>query len=212
MFPMALVCGNTMLVKPSERDPGATMILMELCREAGIPPGVVNVIHGAHDCKTTFPVRYIYGLVQDCSISIANALEILQSGTKPCQNIPVSIPEGLNYQRNLCMSTFKIYPCWKFWKLTFSKHNQPLSQQAIISTNGDQDLCIHMASPSTTALRWSNLEYSGLKQWGRDKMATIFQATVSNAFSWVKIYWFRLRFHSSLFPRVQLTIFQHWFR
>ncbi|CAL1545790.1 unnamed protein product [Lymnaea stagnalis] len=49
MFPMAIVCGNTSVMKPSERDPGATMILMELCREAGLPPGVVNVIHGRHD-------------------------------------------------------------------------------------------------------------------------------------------------------------------
>ena len=50
MFPMALVTGNTMVVKPSERDPGACMILMELVNEAGFPPGVVNVIHGAHEC------------------------------------------------------------------------------------------------------------------------------------------------------------------
>lgn len=49
MFPVSLVCGNTMVVKPSERDPGATMMLMALCNEAGIPPGVVNVIHGAKD-------------------------------------------------------------------------------------------------------------------------------------------------------------------
>jgi len=49
MFPMATVCGNTMVVKPSERDPGATMILCELAKEAGFPPGVVNVFHGATD-------------------------------------------------------------------------------------------------------------------------------------------------------------------
>jgi len=49
MFPMALVTGNTMLLKPSERDPGACMLLMDLVREAGFPPGTVNVIHGAHD-------------------------------------------------------------------------------------------------------------------------------------------------------------------
>ena len=54
MFPMALVSGNTMLMKPSERDPGATMMLMELCNEAGIPPGVVNVIHGSHDGNVTY--------------------------------------------------------------------------------------------------------------------------------------------------------------
>lgn len=38
-----------MVIKPSERDPGACMILMEMLEEAGIPPGVVNVIHGQHD-------------------------------------------------------------------------------------------------------------------------------------------------------------------
>ena len=51
MFPMALVCGNTQVVKPSERDPGACMMLMELANEAGFPRGTVNVIHGAHDGK-----------------------------------------------------------------------------------------------------------------------------------------------------------------
>lgn len=49
MFPLATVCGNTFVIKPSERDPGACMILMEMLEEAGIPPGVVNVIHGQHD-------------------------------------------------------------------------------------------------------------------------------------------------------------------
>lgn len=43
MFPLALIAGNTMVLKPSERDPGATMLLMELLNEVGCPPGVVNV-------------------------------------------------------------------------------------------------------------------------------------------------------------------------
>lgn len=49
MFPVAITTGNTSIIKPSERDPGATMMLMEMLIEAGCPPGVVNVIHGAHD-------------------------------------------------------------------------------------------------------------------------------------------------------------------
>jgi len=49
MFPVALVCGNTYVIKPSERDPGACMMLVEMLREAGAPDGVVNVIHGAHN-------------------------------------------------------------------------------------------------------------------------------------------------------------------
>lgn len=49
MFPMALVTGNTCLMKPSERDPGACMMLIEMAKEAGFPDGTVNVIHGRHD-------------------------------------------------------------------------------------------------------------------------------------------------------------------
>lgn len=48
MFPVALVCGNTYVFKPSERVPGASMMLVEMLQEAGCPSGVVNVIHGQH--------------------------------------------------------------------------------------------------------------------------------------------------------------------
>ena len=44
------------------------------------------------------------------------------------------------------------------------------------------------------------------------QMDAISQTTFSNAFSWMKMFEFRLKFHWSLFPRVKLTIFQHWFR
>jgi malonate-semialdehyde dehydrogenase (acetylating)/methylmalonate-semialdehyde dehydrogenase len=47
-LPLALVTGNTLVLKPSERDPGAAMIIAELCVEAGVPPGVLNIVHGAH--------------------------------------------------------------------------------------------------------------------------------------------------------------------
>jgi malonate-semialdehyde dehydrogenase (acetylating)/methylmalonate-semialdehyde dehydrogenase len=47
-IPIATITGNTMILKPSERDPGAAMILMELIEQAGFPDGVVNVIHGTH--------------------------------------------------------------------------------------------------------------------------------------------------------------------
>ena len=46
-IPLATVTGNTLILKPSERDPGAAMILAELCKQAGIPDGVVNIVHGA---------------------------------------------------------------------------------------------------------------------------------------------------------------------
>lgn len=47
-IPIATVTGNTLILKPSERDPGAAMILAELVQKAGFPEGVVNVVHGAH--------------------------------------------------------------------------------------------------------------------------------------------------------------------
>ena len=46
MFPMALACGNTFVLKPSERDPSAGLRIAELLTEAGLPPGVFNVVHG----------------------------------------------------------------------------------------------------------------------------------------------------------------------
>jgi malonate-semialdehyde dehydrogenase (acetylating)/methylmalonate-semialdehyde dehydrogenase len=49
MFPLSLVCGNTYVIKPSEKDPGACMRLVEIATEAGVPAGCLNVIHGMHE-------------------------------------------------------------------------------------------------------------------------------------------------------------------
>jgi malonate-semialdehyde dehydrogenase (acetylating) / methylmalonate-semialdehyde dehydrogenase len=49
MFPLAIACGNTFVLKPSERTPILANRLAELFSQAGAPPGVLNVIHGAHD-------------------------------------------------------------------------------------------------------------------------------------------------------------------
>jgi malonate-semialdehyde dehydrogenase (acetylating)/methylmalonate-semialdehyde dehydrogenase len=46
MFPVAIACGNTFVLKPSERDPSAPMLIWELFQEAGFPDGVLNVVHG----------------------------------------------------------------------------------------------------------------------------------------------------------------------
>ncbi|KAI4363978.1 hypothetical protein MLD38_020127 [Melastoma candidum] len=49
MFPVAVTCGNTFVLKPSEKDPGASVILAELAMEAGLPDGVLNIVHGTTD-------------------------------------------------------------------------------------------------------------------------------------------------------------------
>ncbi|MGB0205813.1 MAG: CoA-acylating methylmalonate-semialdehyde dehydrogenase, partial [Neptuniibacter sp.] len=46
MFPMAIACGNTFVLKPSERDPSSTMYIAGLLQEAGLPDGVLNVVNG----------------------------------------------------------------------------------------------------------------------------------------------------------------------
>jgi len=46
MFPLAIVCGNTFVLKPSERDPSAPLYVAQLLKEAGLPDGVMNVVNG----------------------------------------------------------------------------------------------------------------------------------------------------------------------
>jgi len=46
MWPMAVACGNTFVLKPSERDPSSAMLVSQLALEAGLPPGVLNVVNG----------------------------------------------------------------------------------------------------------------------------------------------------------------------
>ena len=49
MYPLAIACGNCFILKPSERDPSSTLLIAELMYEAGLPKGVLNVVHGDKD-------------------------------------------------------------------------------------------------------------------------------------------------------------------
>ena len=70
MFPMAIACGNTFVLKPSEKDPSCSMRLAELLKEAGLPDGVFNVINGDKEAvdalinnkEGNFPLRSLLGL------------------------------------------------------------------------------------------------------------------------------------------------------
>ncbi|WP_313517261.1 CoA-acylating methylmalonate-semialdehyde dehydrogenase [Pseudomonas sp.] len=46
MYPLAIACGNCFILKPSERDPSSTLLIAELLQQAGLPKGVLNVVHG----------------------------------------------------------------------------------------------------------------------------------------------------------------------
>ena len=71
MFPMAIVCGNTFVLKPSEQDPMTTMLLAQLAIEAGVPAGVLNVVHGgkeAVDALCTHPKVQAVSFVGSCHV------------------------------------------------------------------------------------------------------------------------------------------------
>jgi malonate-semialdehyde dehydrogenase (acetylating)/methylmalonate-semialdehyde dehydrogenase len=72
MFPLALVCGNTFVLKPSERDPSASLLLAELLREAGLPDGVFNVVQGdreAVDALLVHPVVQAVSFVGSTTVA-----------------------------------------------------------------------------------------------------------------------------------------------
>ncbi len=71
MFPMAIVTGNTFVLKPSEQDPMTPMLLAELALEAGVPPGVLNVVHGGKesvDAICTHPAIQAVSFVGSCHV------------------------------------------------------------------------------------------------------------------------------------------------
>ncbi|UTW46969.1 CoA-acylating methylmalonate-semialdehyde dehydrogenase [Bacterioplanoides sp. SCSIO 12839] len=53
MYPMAIACGNTFVLKPSERDPSSTLYVAQLLQEAGLPDGVINVVNGDKEAVDT---------------------------------------------------------------------------------------------------------------------------------------------------------------
>jgi malonate-semialdehyde dehydrogenase (acetylating)/methylmalonate-semialdehyde dehydrogenase len=53
MWPMAVACGNTFVLKPSERDPSSALLVAELALQAGLPPGVLNVVNGDKEAVDT---------------------------------------------------------------------------------------------------------------------------------------------------------------
>ena len=71
-----------------------------------------------------------------------------------------------------------------------------------------------LASFAVCLLPWFSCSHkiTLLTHWGRDKMAATSQTSLSNAFSWIKMWEFCLRIHWSLFLSFELRIFQHWLR
>jgi malonate-semialdehyde dehydrogenase (acetylating)/methylmalonate-semialdehyde dehydrogenase len=81
MFPLALACGNTFILKPSEKVPLTAIRLIELLAEAGLPKGVLNLIHGGRECVDallTHPLVKAISFVGSTPV----ARHIFDTGTK----------------------------------------------------------------------------------------------------------------------------------
>src|ERR1700728_1121963 len=81
MFPLAIACGNSFVLKPSEKDPSASILLAQLWAEAGLPDGVFNVVHGdkvAVDARLTHPDIAAVSFVGSTPI----ARYVYETGTK----------------------------------------------------------------------------------------------------------------------------------
>lgn len=81
MYPIALTCGNTFVLKPSERVPLSSLLIAELLLEAGLPKGAFNVVHGGKDCVNallTHPLIKAVSFVGSTPI----AKHVYETGTK----------------------------------------------------------------------------------------------------------------------------------
>ena len=116
--------------------------------------------------------------------------------------VPFDLIIGLNHLINVMINSVPITNHlwdWIWFSSSFPTLTSPSRRQAIIwSSYGLIQEYIHAL-----------LGPDDLTHWGRDKMDAISQTTFWSAFSWMKMFEFRLKFHWSLFLRVQLTIFQH---
>jgi len=80
-FPIAIACGNTVIVKPSEKDPSAIMLIAQLLKDAGLPDGVFNVLHGD---KVAVDALLIHPKIKSISFvgSTPIAKYVYENGTK----------------------------------------------------------------------------------------------------------------------------------
>ncbi|KAL3527502.1 hypothetical protein ACH5RR_012158 [Cinchona calisaya] len=90
MFPIAVTCGNTFVLKPSVKNPGASMILAALAAEAGLPDGVLNVVHGT--CEI---VDYI------CDDDDIKAISLVGSNTAGMLTYARAATRGKRVQSNM---------------------------------------------------------------------------------------------------------------
>ena len=80
MYPIAITCGNSFVLKPSEKVPLTSMLIAELLLEAGLPKGVFNIVHGGKDCVNALLTHPLIKAISFVG-STAIAKHVYQTGT-----------------------------------------------------------------------------------------------------------------------------------
>ena len=127
------------------------------------------------------------------------------------KTVPIS---SLDYRAYINIRWWQIHWAIFLWAGSSGKYTMQtyIPKQLVKEYKGTEWNRIQQIERVKTTLMDKDNTMIRLTHWGRDKMASMFQTTFSSTFSWMRMYEFWLRFHWSLFPMVQLTIFQHWFR
>ena len=93
MFPMGVVTGNSYVLKPSERVPLTAMRLAELATEAGLPDGVLNIIHGTHQPQL-LAIALALTLALAVTLAVTLALALALTLTRPRVRLRRLAPAG----------------------------------------------------------------------------------------------------------------------
>ena len=163
---------------------------------------ITNLIHNLEQYHLVGLI-VMYAFMQHCLFLICSHIH------------PKWFDAGLTCPIHQCKNAFWVPDKWRPFLISpcLLYQEQNLWTVAKISYNScyGNPICLLMINMPCGESTVVHAEQA-LTHWGRDKMAAFSQMTLSNAFSWMKILEFWLKFHWSLFLRVQLTIFQHWFR
>jgi malonate-semialdehyde dehydrogenase (acetylating)/methylmalonate-semialdehyde dehydrogenase len=81
MYPIAITCGNTFVLKPSEKVPLTSIFIAELLKQAGLPDGVLNIVHGGKDCVNALLTHPLIKAISFVG-STAIAKYVYETGTK----------------------------------------------------------------------------------------------------------------------------------
>ncbi|KAJ8452928.1 hypothetical protein Cgig2_014691 [Carnegiea gigantea] len=139
MFPIAVTCGNTFILKPSEKDPGASIMLAALAMEAGLPDGVLNIVHGTHAGMHIYARAAAKGKRVQSNMGAKNhAIVMPDANIDATANALVAAGFGAAGQRCMALSTVVFVGDLKTWENELAKRAKNLRVNA--GTVPDADL------------------------------------------------------------------------